>query len=248
MDGGSRHSIVTPEAVAVDLDVAGLGSRFGAAAIDLTIQTAMGVSFGIALAAPATRGLPSAAIVAIAALGFFSIGLAYFPLCEGLWSGRTPGKYVAGLRVVQSDGQPLTLGSNLVRNLIRIVDFLPAYYMIGAAVMLFSRRSQRLGDLAAGTIVVREKKLPQPGLLAPPDPTQLEYDPRLNVMRLNEQDYSLVRQYLQRRSGLDAEARIRLAAQIAGALKPKVEGALFYSGDDAFLEGVARAYRRRYSR
>ena len=132
----------------------------------------MGLFFGLTYSlaaietAGATGGSGDTALVVLYLIGVFVVFLGYYPLFEGFWNGRTPGKRAQGLRVVLTDGQPVTVGPVLVRNLVRIVDFLPAYYMIGAITMILSRRSQRLGDLAAGTIVVRERALPAPRPLA----------------------------------------------------------------------------------
>lgn len=240
--GDARRAIVTPEAVALDLDVAGLGSRFAAAAVDFAIQAAIGLGFGLALAGLGAAGTPGTPLAALAAVGFFLILFGYFPLCEGLWSGRTPGKRAAGLRVVQGDGQPLTMGPLLVRNLVRVVDFLPGWYVVGAIAILVSPRSQRLGDLAAGTIVVRERSAPAPSALPAPSPGAAPAP--ADASALTEREYGMVRSFLQRRGSLDPQARRALAAQIAGALRGRVPG-LAEPDDERFIEEVARAYRGR---
>ena len=96
--------------------------------------------------------------IAIAVLLIFVLLWGYFIFFELTWNGQTPGKRAAGVRVLTSRGEPVTLVHTLVRNVLRIVDALPSFYMVGVISILVTRRSQRLGDLAAGTVVVRERR------------------------------------------------------------------------------------------
>lgn len=244
MQGPQGHHVVTPEAVPLALDLAGLGSRMIATLIDGAIQ--FGIFFGVALflAGTGIRGIPAFVLVIVVV---FLLFWGYFIAFEGLWDGRTPGKRAQRLRVVRVDGQPVGWTNVVVRNLLRVVDLLPGNYAVGAMFMLLGRRSQRLGDLAAGTLVVRERK--------PEVPTPLRLDATgatgrgLDAAGLGEREYALLRSFLERRPTLDPAARRDLAAQVAAAIRPHVAHAAqapWPGGDEAFLEAVALAYRSRF--
>lgn len=245
------RSVVTPEAVQLTPDVAGLGSRMIATIIDSLIQVALGVGITfLFLAIPAADfDSPGTLVTVLYALSLFLVIWGYFPLFEGLWKGRTPGKRLQRLRVIQVNGQPLTLGPLLVRNLLRLIDFLPAYYALGALTMLLTSKSQRLGDLAAGTIVIREHPAPAP------TPLSLQADESfpggavpVDTTRLTEREYGLVRSFLERRSALTSDARSALAAQLARAIRSRVGGGQDWPGsDEAFLEAAFRSYRSRFA-
>jgi uncharacterized RDD family membrane protein YckC len=238
--------VVTPEAVPLDLDVAGLGSRAIAIAIDMAIQLAAFIAIAFVLAAIHPDETTSLIIVLVSAPTIF---WGYFFLFEGLWHGRTPGKRSQRLRVTRTDGQPMSGAQMAVRNLVRIVDFLPAYYAIGCIAMVVSKRSQRLGDLAAGTLVLREPKpfVPRPMDAIPAPPAVLEETTRIDVTGMTEAHYQLLRSYLERRASLDAAARVQVAREIAAAIAPVVRTPEPLS-DDALLEATAAAYQRRSGR
>lgn len=221
--------IDTPESVDLALEPVGLGSRFLAALIDAVIQYA--VAFAVILI-----GLPVAALWAAesgaasdtVALFFFAIlflGVAllfflYKLLFEALWNGQTIGKRVAGIRVVQANGMPVTFLQVVIRNFLRIVDYLPVYYLIGAVCILATGRRQRLGDLAAGTVVVRDRPEETPAVpkaLSHPPQTDLNRL-REHVLRLSEADLVPARGYWQRRNQLDGPSRARVAEMVARGL------------------------------
>ncbi len=145
-----RIEISTPERVTVAYELAGVGSRMLAQAIDALIVLA--IVIGIITAAGTLRGSLALAI-AIGGVTLTPVG--YFLVVEWLRRGSTPGKAALRLRVVSAGGEPLGLQDSAVRNLLRIVDFLPFAYIVGGICALVSRDGQRLGDMAAGTIVVR---------------------------------------------------------------------------------------------
>jgi uncharacterized RDD family membrane protein YckC len=161
-------TISTPEQVAFHYEMAGIGSRFVASLLDhlilgvalLLVYCAASSLFGagVVLSGPSgengTAGLY--AILAVIIIVEFLIFWGYFVLFELVWHGQTPGKRAGKLRVIRRDGQPVHAGEVLVRNLLRIVDFLPGFYGIGLVTMFIDKDARRLGDLAAGTIVVRE--------------------------------------------------------------------------------------------
>ncbi len=234
------RGVVTPEAVAVSLDVAGLGSRMIAALIDLTIQAGAMLAVTIILAG---IGLQRGPVTVTLIILLFVILWGYYPLLEGLSGGRTPGKRAQRLRVVRTDGQPVTVSAVLVRNVVRIVDLLPGSYAVGALSILLTKQSQRLGDLVAGTLVVREVAPPVPAALPPPGTDTASM---VDVAGLGERDYALVRAFLERRDGLDANARTALAAEIARAIRARVgESGGARVSDEQLLEAVARSYRER---
>lgn len=235
--------IVTPEAVALTLDLAGLGSRMIAIGIDMAIEAGVFILLGLAAAGLGLRGTTGDAVGLVA---FFVVFWGYFFIFEGMWHGQTPGKRTQRIRVVRSDGQPTGWSQVVIRNLIRIVDFLPTAYAIGTISIVLTRQSQRLGDLAAGTVVVRERPAPTPiSVLLPPD--SYEAARTLDTTALTDREYSLIRSFLDRRDGLVAGARERLAAELAAMIRPKIAGAGAWGrGDEALLEAAAASYRGRF--
>lgn len=228
--------VSTPEGVAFSYTVAGIGSRFAALAIDTLIQFVLLFFLAVGLAATAVSAeIPDEALFdfrldswveAIFLLGLFAVIWGYFPAFEGLWRGQTPGKRRLGLRVVRADGRPITFFDVLIRNLLRLADFLPAFYGAGVVAM-FLGRNRRLGDLAAGTVVIKERRgpaaFPLRGTLAA------------------RADLALARRFLKRRRGLAAERRRELAARIAAAVALHA-GLTMAEGEDPerFLERLVR--------
>jgi uncharacterized RDD family membrane protein YckC len=233
-----RDTVVTPEAVALFVDTAGLGSRMIALIIDSLIQSALVIALSIILASIGQGTVVGVFFVIVV----FVILWGYFPLFEILWGGRTPGKRAQRLRVVRTDGQPAGAGPILVRNIIRIADFLPGFYAVGSISILVSRRHQRLGDLAAGTMVVHERPVPEPAPLDVPLPA----DRLVDTAGLTQRDYVVVRDFLQRRTSFEPSARAALARDIATALREKVSDD-YSTHDEAFLETLAASFRARFS-
>ncbi len=161
------HTIDTPEQVGLEYSVAGVGSRFVAVLLDSLILFAFFVAEILAMvaisAAAATTGNGNALSTAgkwfLAFVVFinFAVAWGYFALFEAYWQGQTPGKRVMKIRVIKDSGRQITLFEALARNLLRVVDYLPGFYLVGLITMLCNQRSQRLGDLAAGTMVVHER-------------------------------------------------------------------------------------------
>ncbi len=164
------YNIDTPERVAFDYTIADIGNRFLAAFVDIVLvgMALLGLN-GVLLALLAAAGVdPGAfgfedetlgwagglAIAVYAALNFLVIW-GYFMLLELKWNGQTVGKKLVGIRVVRVDGSPAGNLETAVRNLVRIVDFMPTAYLIGFVTMLFNSQARRLGDLAGGTLVVK---------------------------------------------------------------------------------------------
>lgn len=235
-------SIATPEGITIDVQLAGVGSRFTAAIIDGLVQ--VGLFLALSLAA-AILGRVGAAVFVI---GMFLVLSGYDVLFETFNSGRTPGKQWTGLRVVRTGGTPIGFFTACVRNLLRPIDFLPGFYLVGIVAILASGRNQRLGDMAAGTVVMRERKgdrLEEVLLRRRPSvPSEelLAWD----VSAVDDDELATVQKFLDRRASLAAAARYRLAWELASRLRPKVVGPPDDMEPEPFLEclSVAKAARR----
>lgn len=237
MDYEDRISIATPEGIDLDVTLAGLGSRFVAFLVDQFIQWAIVLAVGIAIATGASavdsdlEGTAGMVFGALFVLVLFLSQFGYPVLFETMAAGRTPGKRVTGLRVVEIGGVPCGFRASVIRNLVRIVDALPGAYLVGMVAILASGRNQRLGDMAAGTLVViegtggreRTRRQPtwmEPKTLAEPSPETATWD----VSAVTAEELATVRRFLERRASLTPEARSRLAMELALRLRPKVVG------------------------
>jgi uncharacterized RDD family membrane protein YckC len=157
-DSSDDLVVSTPERVAFEYEVAGIGSRFLAQFVDVTIIFA--IELVILIAAGALGGIFSSlqVFLLVAIILTFLLIAGYFLISEAAWNGQTVGKRYVRLRVVGDHGEPVTLGQAAIRNLVRIVDFLPVLYAIGIVAMFSNRQAKRLGDFAAGTLVVRDRQ------------------------------------------------------------------------------------------
>jgi hypothetical protein len=171
----------------------------------------------------------------------FLITWSYFILLEWLWQGQTVGKRMYGLRVIGEDGSPASFTAILVRNLARVVDFLPSFYGLGLLTVIISPRSQRLGDLAAGTYVVRAPR-PQLDYFSLRTVTPLGSGTAAETRAMPGEMQRLVREFVSREAKLGKKERARIAAQIAQRVRPYAldVGA---SDDVEFLRAVARSLR-----
>jgi uncharacterized RDD family membrane protein YckC len=184
-------------------------------------------------------------LLALILLTFFLLFFGYFAIFEIIWNGQTPGKKKEGLRVIKDSGRPITPAESVGRNLMRIVDQLPAFYAVGIGSVLLSRQNKRLGDFVAGTIVVHEKSLvdakpvwqPAQAGQAPPATT-------FGSERLTPEEFALIEAFLNRRSSLPSDVRFNMADQIAKRIRPKLSlppGELFYA--EKLIEAVAHERR-----
>ena len=241
MEYEDRLTISTPEGLELDLLLAGIGSRMIAAILDLLVQGTLAVAVLIAVAA-----IGSGIAQAIGYIAWFLLVFGYNILFETRAAGRTPGKRWAGLRVVLPSGRRITVAVSAVRNLLRLFDFLPAFYAVGVISILVSQRNQRVGDLAAGTVVVRERR-----------PTQrvasgaVPVSPGVgdlagwDVSAVSAQEIAAVREFLARRTTLEPRARAGLAQQLAAGLQRQVAGGTAGLSAEQFLEAVAEAKAQR---
>lgn len=213
--------------------LAGLGSRAAALIIDHLILLAANILIGIAafLINQATLGdffsqLSSFSIAAAIVL-IFALNWGYFFLLEYFTGGKTPGKKMLGIRAVQENGHSLTLLSSFIRNLLRIVDMLPAAYLLGMVMIFAHPRHKRLGDLAAGTIVIHEKLPDGKETALDKEITRrnlhrddLAIEPWL-LQNFNKKEWELLRTYSRRFPRLDDYERTQLTLQLAELLLPK---------------------------
>jgi uncharacterized RDD family membrane protein YckC len=241
MELEDRLVIATPEGVQLELTLAGLGSRFVAEVIDVVLEVLVLALAAVALDIVGLLGIAVFAILAVVVV------FGYHPLFELCAGGRTPGKRRGGLRVVERGGGAIGVRASLVRNILRIVDFLPALYLIGSVAILVTPRNQRLGDLAGGTLVVRERGVRDAaGWAAPPAETELpESLESWDVSAVSTSDLATVRAFLERRTQLDAEARSRVCRELCARLRPKVGGVPEAMGGEPFLEALVRVKEAR---
>jgi uncharacterized RDD family membrane protein YckC len=245
-------TIDTPEQIALEFPLAGVGSRTLAMVIDTSIQAAFAIvvlivggllGLGLGSVVQWTTGAGASSVglwvIAFVILLLFSAWYGYFALFEIIWRGQTPGKRALGLRVISVSGRPITPLQAILRNLLRIVDQLPALYAIGIISVLVSARNQRLGDIAAGTVVVREQATQ--ALQVPAQETAVQ--DRLRANRLTDQELALIERFLQRRHELDAEVRGRTALQIATRVRERLGLAESGVNNEDLLERVLAEYR-----
>jgi len=155
-------NIDTPENVVFGYEVVGIGSRFLAALIDTTIIGLLLLATNAILILVVVGGFDdlssaSSFVLAILSLISFAFFWGYYIFFEMTWNGSSPGKRQVGIRVIRADGTPITLAESVIRNLVRLVDFLPGAYGLGLVTMFIDSKARRLGDLAANTLVVREQ-------------------------------------------------------------------------------------------
>ncbi|MDQ3987114.1 MAG: RDD family protein [Actinomycetota bacterium] len=241
-----RLTISTPEGVEIELSLAGLGSRLSAAVIDALIKFALtlAILFTLGGVSASTMDDSNMNYLALAGviLAIFLTTFGYDIFFEAFASGRTPGKAALGIRVVREGGRPCGFLAATIRNVMRLVDFLPSGYLIGIVSVLATAKNQRVGDIAAGTIVVRDRNAPAyRGSIGTPAAPPSAAPPSVSgwdVSAITPDELSAVRSFLERRFELDPEARYRLGWELAERLRPKVGGAE-QSHPEFFLEQLA---------
>jgi uncharacterized RDD family membrane protein YckC len=264
-----RYVTATPEGVSLDVALAGFGSRFGAYVLDIIILIIPYLVIVIVMGSTLTSSSETSSLVAIGLTSLLTIlfFFGYFIICEMLWSGHTVGKRALGIRVVSRAGLPLTFSASLLRNIARLVDMLPVIpcpYLVGAIAIFASSKNQRLGDMMAGTLVIRERHATDrlyattgsnataywsqqihagAGLPHAELPAALA---AWDVSAVSDEEIALVRQFLARRWEYAPAARERLAASLADRLRPLVVGAGDTAQPELFLATLARvkAHRR----
>lgn len=262
--------IETPERVPLEFALASIGNRFLAVAIDHFIQFLsifLIAWFFLSIAGYSTSDVADTPdklfsdapkwLIAILIIILFLIFAAYFIAFEWLWNGQTPGKRLLKLRVIREDGRPLTLWEAIARNLLRIADAIPGFiipvYSVGLIVIFLSSRDQRLGDIFAGTVVVRERTDEAPTFnetFSNPihdvafTRVQKAVEVKADVAALTESEVEVVESFLRRRWDLTERQRLwmawRIALPIMYKLKPAYNLETFtYEG---FLEEILHRF------
>jgi uncharacterized RDD family membrane protein YckC len=249
-------TIETPEHIQVHYELAGVGSRILAGILDTALQVILTLLVVVALVwLGNTMGWMDAyglaAGIGVAALGYLS-AVAYFVTCEMLMNGQSPGKRLAGLRVVRLDGTPIRFLDSALRNILRGVDMIPFLYTVGLVAIFLSPRSQRLGDMAAGTLVIKER-LEESSLLAategdllnpaPPPGLSPEAQARLQAALhlLKPAETAAAQRFSERRHELAPAVRTQLARDLAAPLLARLPEAVAadYESPEAFLVALA---------
>jgi len=220
--------IETPELVTFSYTIAGVGSRVAAALIDYLLCLVLFIALLITLAFVGANRLVSfggtsseAWALAVVVLGQFFILWGYYVLWEGLADGQTPGKRYMRLRVVSDGGYSVSFAGSAIRNLVRILDMQPVFtYGVGIGSILLTRQGKRLGDLAAGTLVVREQLVREAGsgkreaVERRETATTQPVGAAARHARLNDDEYAVLERFIDRRESLDPARRALLATRL----------------------------------
>ena len=238
-----ENRVVTPEAVVLELPTAGVATRSFARLFDLFLQAVVAFFLTWLLITVYPSGSQLIGVLLV------FVVLIVLPVgTEVLWRGRSPGKALFGLRVVGSDGAPEAPRQAVVRGLVALVDLYASLGFLAIASAMLSPTSQRMGDLAAGTVVIRDRSRTAtdvPIAFVPP-PGYEQFVAQLDVGRLDAEDFSLVRSFLLRVRDLSPVARARLAAELAEWTKQRLGVTLPWAVDDeTWLVCVASAFQYR---
>ena len=241
-------SVETPEQIDINYQQAGIGSRFYAALIDTLILTLISL-VGYYVNSESISALGDIFGKWLSALGgivVFAMFWGYYMVFEVTTNGQSLGKRVLGLRVIKEGGYPISFADAAIRNLVRIVDFLPFCYGVGLLSMLINRNWRRLGDLAAGTLVIKIARTE----LTPTRPGSETDEPSISISPegfvyagwiqpalVTETEMGVIREYLTRRPTLPVYRRSELARTIASPIVEKM-GGTGSIGYDKFLEEV----------
>jgi uncharacterized RDD family membrane protein YckC len=252
VDSLEKLTIETPEQIALEYSLAGIGSRFLAFLYDSLIQLifALVVVLIFSFVAPDLGAYWPTAWNWVAAIYIF-VGFAlywgYFAAFEALWNGQTIGKRKAGIRVIKDSGRPITAFEAIARNFLRVIDGFPGMYGVAVIAIFVDRQSRRLGDMVAGTVVVHDKKdeAAQPFLHAASVEATAGSGLASNISeKLTLQELDVIETFLNRRLDLAPAIREQNARRIADAIAAKLEVPQeSRPEDEAFLEAVAREFR-----
>ncbi|MCL6477260.1 MAG: RDD family protein [Peptococcaceae bacterium] len=247
-----EYILLSPEKVHLKLNLAGVGSRFAACFIDTIFQSLLMGFFILGAFLLYSAGItpeepPVWWLMVIVLFAVFAVLNGYFIFFETIWNGQTPGKRFLKIRVVQENGSPVTFLKVLIRNILRLIDSLPTAYAIGVISALISKKNQRLGDMAAGTVVIRESVEDAPAAVNfEVDETPWSGAARLHIHKIGEDEFAVLKKYLLRRETLKQEEvqvmdqKLVLFFSRKLGLKPEETGNAL-----AFLKQVAAMYQRR---
>jgi uncharacterized RDD family membrane protein YckC len=250
--GPPATGIVTPEAVLLEFETAGVASRTIAELLDLGVQfTALFLIFVVAGVVGAAGGLGQVLAVVLSLLAVFLVLVGYPTVMETFWNGRTLGKAAMGLRVVTREGAPERFRHAAIRAMIGLIEIYAFLGIPAVIAIVTSRRDQRLGDLVAGTLVLRQRA----GRRAAPPvafgvPWNWEsYVQSLDVSTINDEQYGVVRAVLLRLGELTPAARWQVSTEVATAVAGQMRIPVpVQVAPDMFLTCVATAYQRRHAR
>ena len=244
MNRSNELVLQTPEGVRFHYRLAGPAARFLAVSIDLA--TIMALSSSVTSLTYLLGGINSDFVIAAQFIAYFVLTFGYSIFFEWLWRGQTIGKRVLKLRVVDADGLRLTPAQIVIRNLLRLVDLLPICYTVGGVFLLFSRKLQRLGDLAANTVVIRIDTGIRPDLtpILGDSFNSLRAYPHL-AARLRQAvapaEAQIALEAVVRREKLDAAARVQLFASLAEHFRSLItfpETAILGLSDEQYVRDV----------
>jgi len=258
MDIFNRVKFRTPESVELEFTLAGIGNRAWALLIDylvlavilvVCIYTWITISGQLAdfLQENNTFGSQLGLwLIAITFLILFGIYAGYFVFFETLWQGQTPGKRFVKIRVVRDDGRPIGLAQVTLRSLLRPLD---EFLFLGVFLIMFSRREKRLGDWAAGTIVIESQIATASATFTISEQAKVLYTELLGIADLSQllpDDFAIIREYLQRRGAMTSKSRIALASKLTQQVAAIVNlDPLPEASPDVFLEAVYLAYQHK---
>lgn len=233
-----QMEVKTPEYVSLQFSLAGLGSRAAAFIIDQTLIMLFNIAFFISvllvsdkLSSYTTFFEGSTVGIAIVIIVIFIVNYGYFFFLEFFTGGRTLGKKIVGIRVIQDNGHSITLLSSFIRNIMRLIDALPTGYFLGIIMVFFHSKHKRLGDLVAGTIVVHErkpkrKKKKLTGIEKVIEERGLSKESLVvdewTLKSFKDKDWKLVKTYASRLQQLPEAERYQMTRQIADILLPKI--------------------------
>ncbi|MBW4525675.1 MAG: RDD family protein [Phormidium tanganyikae FI6-MK23] len=251
----NRIKIRTPESVELEFTLAGIGNRTIALVVDYLLWGAVLIGlliFWSVLSFQLQQYFPTVSnielwITAISILMTFAVYTGYFVFFETLWRGQTPGKRYSKIRVIRDDGQPIGVAQAILRALIRPID---DTFFVGMLLIILTKREKRLGDLIAGTMVIQEERSIAASTFTTSSEAESLADELLTAQNLNAllpDDFAVIREYLQRRSLLDARARTDLSLKLARQARDLIgmQDLPFQMTPDLFLEAVYLAYQRR---
>ncbi len=206
-------AVLSPEKTILTYRLAGLGARVSAQLLDVVVVIALIIGISILGSLLAWVDVGSAS--AFSAVASFLVTFLYFILLEGLWNGQTLGKKAVGVRVRMADGTPVTFWAAIGRNLLRPADFLPMFYTLGVAAMFTNPKSQRIGDLVAGTIVIYEKRPNRAAVVAPHSVGVHQYESEVGELRgMTLEEYDALRRLCDRYPELTPETQGRLIGDV----------------------------------
>jgi len=250
------YLISTPENVDLHLELAGLGNRVLAVIIDTTITFVTILIIFVACASithvvtklslsTTTRAFITYTVLGLSILAAMVVNFGYHIFFEGTWRGQSPGKKIAGIRVVEQNGQPVGWASVIIRNLLRVID--TGLAMVGLLVLVADRNERRIGDFAAGTLVIRERgqalslksKVTVHGSAVPATGSFVA------VGRLTPAEYELILSFLERRQRMSRTQRPLLAKKLENHFRAKLEQQADGHPPERFLESVYAAYNAR---